>query len=359
MYGEPHEVEDMTPHVEKTTFLECRDQDELEGQGKPLGRVHSDSSVSTLGDGSFRGAFSSAASKVTNSSRQPRWHHGCYMKYRLGACHVPNCAHLHDLDNKETASFMGWTQQENHVVFGSEGSDSSAHPGAGYRERRDLGDASEASSVENAVEAPLDSSYHDDGQPKNLGHQDLAEQLRRQVKGFSDDALAACLPRDSAGQLTTIGSILHESNTCKPCRHKMSLQPCAPQQQVNDSKSRTRPHKGKRERYRKYARMISDQIMADPFWWSATTMDLPQSIDYNPELKRKFMARMEAIAEYARTQVAQGAASSSALILPQSLGNIGMGVIAQETESTMAADRGGQHLPLATELPQPRKLLAS
>jgi len=367
---------DQLYYVEKNTFLEFGDQEEFEGQSRPLRRVHSDSSLSSLGAGSVRGAFASTASNATNAAPQARWHHGCYMKYRLGACHAPNCTYLHDLDGKETAAFIAWTQREHHVVFRSDRSDSSVHPGAGHRESRDLGDDSDISSYDNAEEAPPDSSDRRDNQQKTRGYQDLAEQLREQFMDCnSDDELAALLPRDSAGQPTTIGSTLHASNQCKPCRHKMASQPCtdglwclychmdhelcaavgsASHQRVADGngRSKARPCKGKRDRYRKHVSKISEQIMADPFSWSAETMEVPPSIEGNPDLKRKFMARMAAIAEHARTQVAQAAASSGAASSTIQLQNAG------GSSTGIHADSGAQHLSAASEAARPRNLLS-
>mmetsp|Transcript_31181 Transcript_31181/g.61222 ORF Transcript_31181/g.61222 Transcript_31181/m.61222 type:complete len:413 (-) Transcript_31181:107-1345(-) len=364
-------------YVEKNTFLEFGDEDELGIRGKPLRRVHSDSSLSTLSNGSLRGAFTpgipSTASNATNSAPQPRWYHGCFMKYRMGACTSPDCTYVHDLDGKETASFIAWTQRESHVVFRSDRSDSSVHPGACNRESRDLGDDSDVSSDENALDAPLDSSNHCDGHSKTRGYQDLAQQLRQQFKDCPDDAtLAACLPCDSAGQPTSIGSTLHAQNRCKPCRHKMASQPCADglwclychmdhglctsvgmasQQLVTDGKSKARPCKGKRDRYRKHVSRISEQIMADPFSWSAETMAIPPSIECNPELKRKFLARMAVIAEHARTRAPRAAASSSGAMGTTMLPPISSGeVISSNVVSATAAAGDGQHCSEATEL---------
>jgi len=308
------------------------------------------------------------------------------VKCRLGTCNAPNCTHLHDLDGKGTASFVGWTQPENHILLsGSDQPGSSLHSGADCRESRDLGDDSEANSEvdsdENDEDAPPDSSNCRDDQPETRGYQALAQQLHQQFKDCNDDALAACLPRDFAGQPTTIGSTLHESNRCRPCRHKMSSQPCADglrclychmdhtlcamvaQQQVADGGvSKARPRKGARDRYRKHVSRITEQIMADPFSWSVNTMYIPRFIDGNPELKRKFMARMALIAEHARTQVAHAASSSGAtgtIILPQGSGNIGLGITAQDLiASATVADVGGQHGSSATEAIQPRKLIS-
>jgi len=290
---------DQLYYSEKNTFLEL---DELESQGKPLRRVQSDSSLSTLTTGSLTRAFTpglSTASNATQSALQPRWYHGCYMKYCMGACNAPNCTHLHDLTDDETSSFIAWTQRKNHVVFRSDRSDSSVQLEAGYRECRVLGDDSEVSSDENIVEAPPDSRNRPDGQ--------------------------------SQPQFTDGG------------------------------KSKARPCKGKRDRYRKLVSRISKQIMADPFSWSAEMIYIPPSVDCNPELKRKFMARMAAIAERARTEAAQAASSSGAtgtIILPQGSCNVGMGVTAQDPASATAADLGDQHLPSAIEPTQPRKLFS-
>jgi hypothetical protein len=372
-------------YVEKNTFLEFGDQDDLEGQGKTLRRARSDSSLST-GNGSRRGSFTpgmaSAASSAPHPASQPRWYHGCYMKYRLGACNEPSCAHLHDLDGKETACFIAWTERENHVVFRSDRSDSSG-PVPGYRSR-DLGDDSDVSSDDDAEEEQLDLSSRRVSQPKATAYHDLAQQLREKFKDCDNDTLVACLPRDSEGQLTSIGSTLHESNKCKPCRYKITSQPCADglrclychmdhclcpavgsassvQQPAVEGRSKVRPCKGKRDRYRKHVSRISEQIMADPFSWSAETMDIPPSIECNPELKRKFMARMAVIAEQARTRGAHAASSSSAMgtTMPPSISSGGpMGVRLSDAMSTTAADSDGQHLSPVTDPTKPRKLLS-
>jgi len=321
-------------YVEKNTFLEFGDQDDLEGQAKPLRRVHSDSSLST-GNGSRRGSFTpglqSNSSSAAPQSSQPRWHHGCYMKYRMGACNEPSCSYLHDLDSKERACFLALTEREKHIVFRSERSDSSV----GRDRSRDLGDHSEFSSDDDE-EAQPDSSRRDSQQQPRAYH-NLIQQLRDKFKDYDNADLVACLPCDSAGQATSIGSTLHMTAQCKPCRYKIMQQPCADgvrcmychmdhnlstslesvniaQQPTADGggKSKVRPCKGKRDRYRKHVSRITEQIMANPFSWSVDRMEIPPSIECNPELKRKFLARMAVIAEHARTQGAQAVASSSA-----------------------------------------------
>jgi len=375
-------------YVEKNTFLEFGDQDDLEGQVKTLRRSRSDSSLST-GNGSRRGSFTpglpSAASSAPYPASQPRWYHGCYMKYRLGACNEPSCAHLHDLDGKETACFIAWTERENHVVFRSDRSDSSVGPGAGYGDSRDLGDDSEVSSDDNAEEAQPDFSSHQDSQPRTTAYHDLAQQLREKFKDCDDDALVAYLPRDSAGQPTSIGSTLHESTKCKPCRYKVTSLPCADgirclychmdhclcpavrsagnaqQPTADGGKPKVRPCKGKRDRYRKHVSRISEQIMADPFSWSAEQMDIPPSIECNPELKRKFMARMALISEQARTRGVHAASSSGAtgttMVPPISSGEA-MGAISSDAMPATATDSDGQHLSSATGPTRPRKLIS-
>lgn len=307
------------------------------------------------------------------------------MKYRLGACNEPSCAHLHDLDGKETACFIAWTERENHDVFCSERSDSSGGPGVGYRESRDLGDDSKVSSDDDAEETQPDFSSCRDCQPKTTAYHDLAQHLREKFKNCDDDALVACLPRDSAGQLTSIGSTLHQSTKCKPCRYKITSLPCADglrclychmdhslcpavgsassaQQPTSDGgKPKVRPCKGKRDRYRKHVTRISEQIMADPFSWSAEKMDIPPSIECNPELKRKFMARMALISEQARTRGVHAASSSGAtgttMVPPISSGEA-MGAISSDAMPATATDSDGQHLSSATGPTRPRKLIS-
>jgi len=357
-------------YCEKNTFLEI----DSEGQGKISRRSRSDSSLSTS-NGSRRGSFTpglgSAASGSAPHSSQPRWYHGCYMKYRLSACNEPNCTHLHDLDGNETACFIAWTERENHIVFHSE--DSSLGPEAGDRERsKDRGDHSSSSNT--AEEGQLDSSGRRDSQQKTRGYHDSLQQLRENFKDCDDAALASNLPRDSLGQSTSIGSTLHTSGRCKPCQYKISSQPCADglrclychmdhglrtsvgsgsaaQQPTAEGKSKVRPCKGKRDRYRKHVSRISEQIMADPFSWSAETMAIPPSIECNPELKRKFLARMAVIAEHARTRAPRAAASSSGAMGTTMLPPISSGeVISSNVVSATAAAGDGQHCSEATEL---------
>merc|ERR1712176_548806 len=91
--------------------------------------------------------------------------------------------------------------------------------------------------------------------------QELAEQDQEALKG---------IPLGEDGQPTSLGSINHDTGTCKPCLFSNSKTGCQNGRMCqfchfpHKRKDKPRPCKGKRERYRKLIQRMEDLIEADP-----------------------------------------------------------------------------------------------
>jgi len=150
--------------------------------------------------------------------------------------------------------------------------------------------------------------------------------IHKQFEDIDDAALVALLPRDSCGNPTTIGSMLHASGKCRPCWHALKSVPCpvgmrcafrhlghplSAQSALSASvlhvygQDMTK-RKGKRQRnvYKDLVSKVTQEIMKDPFAWSMEKMKIPTYVEANPLLKDKFLFRMSVITENARFKAA-------------------------------------------------------
>mmetsp|Transcript_28666 Transcript_28666/g.89123 ORF Transcript_28666/g.89123 Transcript_28666/m.89123 type:complete len:387 (-) Transcript_28666:59-1219(-) len=138
------------------------------------------------------------------------------------------------------------------------------------------------------------------------------------------------VPRDANGELTSKGSIGHANGTCKVCIFASSTIGCT--NGVNCSfchlphkpgkrKTKLRPCKGKRERYRKLLTRLTYQVEQDPENFSVDKLDLPPSIMANDARKAKLAERMQLLVEQVKaTQRAGGSpggAEPKTLLLDQ------------------------------------------
>merc|ERR1712008_178499 len=148
--------------------------------------------------------------------------------------------------------------------------------------------------------------------------QQLTRRLREHFVDVSEEGLRKVLPRDDAGRVTSIGGVLHESGSCRPCRNMLAGKGCdkgmrccfchyphdpvppsvAEMDPGDQSRTLTRPCKAQREKYRKLGTKMEEQIRADPWSFDPNTVDLPSSIfGGRPEVKGKFLLRLSVIAD--------------------------------------------------------------
>lgn len=77
------------------------------------------------------------------------------------------------------------------------------------------------------------------------------------------EALRQAVPKDANGQPTSIGSMKHEDDTCKPCLFFITEVGCGKGVECNfchfthNRRARTKPCKGKRDRYKKIVNSIA------------------------------------------------------------------------------------------------------
>lgn len=325
------------------TWDDVYNQEEPHGHKRSLRRICSDSSLTSLSSRKEGGRLTPATSSCGSqyhtrkdpNLKQERWQNGCYMKYCTAACWKPACPYLHNLDELEIAEFVAWNKTENHVLFGSERSDSSVNS-LGVRGRGGKGEGaiSSRSHIDVAYLSGnsgaedfgpgegedgydgRDGGHQDDGDPNDSnkggpGHQELLRELLERFKGMDEETLMSHLPVDEQGQPTTVGSLLHESGRCKPCLYRDASEVCADgllcrfchlsHKARQRRRTKLRPCKGKRDRYRKLVSRIADTIKADPFAWSAEAMEVPPSIAANTALKKKLTSRMLLLADGLRS----------------------------------------------------------
>mmetsp|Transcript_18682 Transcript_18682/g.36639 ORF Transcript_18682/g.36639 Transcript_18682/m.36639 type:complete len:174 (-) Transcript_18682:51-572(-) len=157
------------------------------------------------------------------------------------------------------------------------------------------------------------------------------QQLLEQSKSIDDVALVSLLPHDPCHCLTSIGSIMHECGECQPCRCILMSEPCAlglrcpfchfhtplcsdylaylktlpPQVEQPDNKPKARIcRKGKkiRDRYKNLVSRLSEQIMNDPSGWTMDSIQLPNYVGSDAELKNKLFVRLATVAKNAGHQ---------------------------------------------------------
>jgi len=122
------------------------------------------------------------------------------------------------------------------------------------------------------------------------------------------------VPLDSAGRLSSIGSIGHSTGACRICTFVTRKSGCVngidctfchlrhlqPQRRLL-----SRACKGKRNRYKKLiAKMVSELAVHETF--DVDKVELPQSVADNPELKADFMAKLRMHAMTVRQKKERG-----------------------------------------------------
>jgi len=100
--------------------------------------------------------------------------------------------------------------------------------------------------------------------------------------------------------LPSLGSVLHASGKCTPCifvardacPEGYSCDKCHFQHQAQKHKTKLRPCKEKRDRYRKLASRIASRIEKNPDSFDPGNMEMLPSVAANDVLRRKLTARM-------------------------------------------------------------------
>mmetsp|Transcript_49474 Transcript_49474/g.117739 ORF Transcript_49474/g.117739 Transcript_49474/m.117739 type:complete len:315 (-) Transcript_49474:235-1179(-) len=163
-------------------------------------------------------------------------------------------------------------------------------------------------------DAPLGHLAHQ-GQSKGQGTQTLDDQDLEEGEHSDTDEDSADdvdLAIAAGEEPPSIGSAFHTSGSCRPCIHFRAGGSCVAGAQCRychfhhsvrqfKAKNKTRPCKGKRDRYRKFSARVMDMIYMDPWSFNIDGLELPVSIRSNPILKRKFEARMMAHLELAKS----------------------------------------------------------
>jgi len=338
--------------VQVDEFLESDGSDSLSsGLALPPLRQKNDTSSSNSASQSVLTAQQQhrvATELGENSDQdQPRWRRGCYTLYRLGICKDKSCAYAHDLDTTELSHFLSWKNQRGHVLFQSDSADqynSGDHSNSADHSKDSRSTATEGSDF-GCLHGDDTQAETEQFRNKRLQYQELQRTLRRHFKGMDDAALAASLPLDEDGQTSSMGSTLHQSGNCRPCRHMMISNTCPegmkclfchlkhtmPSQVIDAQlaslgetdeleekrRERQRPCKSKRDQYKKIVNKFEAEILRDPFGFNIESVKVPPRIFTSPELTSKFMRRLESIAESARraqgngTEQGTSAASSS------------------------------------------------
>jgi len=338
--------------VQVDAFLESDGSDSMSsGVGLPPLRQQNDTCSSNSASQSAltpRKQHRVATELGKNSDQyQPRWTRGCYTLYRLGICKDKSCAYAHDLDTTELSHFLNWKNQRGHVLFQSDSADhcnSGDHSNSAEHSKDSRSTATEVSDF-GCLHGDDTQAETEQFRNKRLQYQELQRTLRRHFKGMDDATLAANLPLDEDGQPSSMGSTLHKSANCRPCRHKMISNTCPegmkclfchlkhrmPSQVIDAQlaclgetdeledkrRERQRPCKSKRDQYKKMVKKFEVEILKDPFGFNIESVNVPPRIFASPELTSKFMRRLESIAHGARratgngTEQGTGSASSS------------------------------------------------
>jgi len=223
----------------------------------------------------------------------------CFAKYKLGGCTDPSCSHSHDLNPSEISAFLHYLEQTHHVVF----PDSSSDPSTSDR----------------------------------LDYDELQKSVRERFRGMSEAMLMTKVPLTKAGNPSSMGSVLHSTGKCRPCRNMFSSHGCpdgvrclfchqehtalstliphlscvdedaVPEENVYAGKpSRFRPSKAKRDYYKETVKRLEAEIQRDPFGWSIDSVAIPAAIASRPSVKQKLLIRLALMADTARASQMQG-----------------------------------------------------
>lgn len=139
---------------------------------------------------------------------------------------------------------------------------------------------------------------------------------------------------DEEGNLLSIGSSLHASRQCKPCiflaacHHGLSCRFChVADHDDSYRKTKIRPCKGKRDQYKNLIRRTFEEIERSPESFDLDDIRIPSSVDFNPKVREKFLARISnfhkkfrsAPEEGTATQPSNSSAPSSSAFQPSNL----------------------------------------
>jgi len=312
-----------------------------------------DSSRGTSNSSSWQGSQCSQRAPVLN------WQRGCYQKYSGGSCNVPDCPYLHDLSTTEIGMFLDWKKkQQQHLIFNS---NSSIPSNSQSR-------SSSATSQDAIMELIKDAKGLPSMGPER---QQMLRRLRKHFKPIRDEPLAELLPKDELGRSTSIGSLLHSVDSCKPCRNIVSSTMCSdglrccfchlphnfiPAEMVSSATAEhsigetkrpgLRPTREQRENYRRLVTKIEHDIQKDPFGWDLDSLDLPDDLfDGRPDLKNKFFRRMADKVDRAKTErVKVGMSPSSSSAAAMSTPSVAVGSqsrpsSAQQTDAPLPVRR--------------------
>mmetsp|Transcript_40596 Transcript_40596/g.88739 ORF Transcript_40596/g.88739 Transcript_40596/m.88739 type:complete len:307 (-) Transcript_40596:91-1011(-) len=114
---------------------------------------------------------------------------------------------------------------------------------------------------------------------------------------------------DEDGQPTSVGSDRHDENLCKPCLFVHTKVGCRSGADCtfchfqHKRKSKPRPCKGKRDRYRKLVARMEDMIEQNPDTLDEDLPELPPSIEANDDLKQKLLTRLQTHAEMVKEKL--------------------------------------------------------
>jgi hypothetical protein len=197
---------------------------------------------------------------------------------------------------------------ENHVQCSSEPSSSSsshvwANAAATRRGEQSTGSRVIASGAARGDEdEDKDVSAHGAGRKTALAaaavDKDKKREHRPQQLGERAPPWDEC-PLDENDKLPSMGSALHSSFGCKPCKHMpnchhgYSCRFCHfPNHGEGFHRYRMRPCKSKRDRYKALVERTFDQIDRRPDSFDPEQLDLPPSVASNQEVMSKFMTRV-------------------------------------------------------------------
>jgi len=281
-------------------------------------------------------------SALTNPSSQeqplsgpPRWLQGCYAHYSLGQCSNASCINAHDLDALELHYFLKWMFDIQHQVFPSKSDETacSTKTDAPGRFRQSI---TECHPIVTECRPIIE----------HLPYEEYVRRLRQRFHGMSETAIAATVPSLPSGEASSMGSVLHVSDKCRPCRYLLESKSCRngqkcmfchlPHNTVTQQMATTlaglaehidlvdgkqnndgyhgkfRVCKAKRDRYKKAVKKVEEEILQDPFRFEIESVEPPQHIAKDPDLKKKFLMHVASIVDSARASLKQSRVACSA-----------------------------------------------
>lgn len=130
----------------------------------------------------------------------------------------------------------------------------------------------------------------------------FVRQLAASLEGKGEEAFLARVPKDDEGNPTSIGSVLHQFGKCTPCTEECCKDGihclcCHFDHKRKGRRSKVRPCKSKRYRYRKLVNHLTEGLKADPDSFKLEEERMPPSIAANPILMKKLTNRMNNLLE--------------------------------------------------------------